>query len=98
MSAPVFTDQPVAGFYAMRLRRGGLEVAVRIWHGLPIVVVVSNNAGWGDVRHEREGQHLELRRIVEDRGIGDEWSRLMRLAAAPQTSRRILAIAVTRIR
>lgn len=37
MSAPASVDEPVAGFYAMRLRRGGLEVAVRIWFGLPIV-------------------------------------------------------------
>lgn len=29
-------DQPVAGFYRMRLRSGGAPVAVSIWHGLPI--------------------------------------------------------------
>lgn len=31
------TDQPVAGFYATRLVRGGIEVPVRIWHGAPII-------------------------------------------------------------
>jgi|SRR5580765_5045783 len=30
-------DVPVAGFYAMRLARAGIEVAVRIWFGPPVV-------------------------------------------------------------
>jgi hypothetical protein len=30
-------DVPVAGWYQMRLVRGGPLVPVRIWHGLPIV-------------------------------------------------------------
>jgi len=34
---PVRVDVPVAGLYAMRLAKGGILVAVRIWHGLPIV-------------------------------------------------------------
>lgn len=29
-------DEPVAGFYRMRLRSGGVYVGVRIWHGLPL--------------------------------------------------------------
>lgn len=33
----------------------GMEVDTAVRHGLPVVVVVSNNAGWGDVRHEFEG-------------------------------------------
>jgi hypothetical protein len=36
MVVPV-TDRPVAGFYATRLVRGGIEVPVRIWFGAPIV-------------------------------------------------------------
>ena len=32
-----------------------MEIDTAVRHGLPIVVVVSNNAGWGDVRHEFEG-------------------------------------------
>lgn len=29
-------DTPVAGFYRMRLRSGGMLVGVRIWHGAPL--------------------------------------------------------------
>ena len=43
----VFTGDGSFGLAAMEL-----DTAVR--HSLPIVVVVSNNAGWGDVRHEHE--------------------------------------------
>jgi acetolactate synthase-1/2/3 large subunit len=49
-------EEPVfvfAGDGAFGLSAMELDTAVR--HGLPIVVVVSNNAGWGDVRHEFEG-------------------------------------------
>jgi acetolactate synthase I/II/III large subunit len=46
---PVFV---FAGDGAFGLSAMELDTAVR--HGLPIVVVVSNNAGWGDVRHEFE--------------------------------------------
>ncbi|MBV9101062.1 MAG: thiamine pyrophosphate-binding protein [Candidatus Dormibacteraeota bacterium] len=40
-----------------------MEVDTAVRHGLPIVVVVSNNAGWGDVRHEQDaffgpGRHV----------------------------------------
>ena len=45
----VFTGDGAFGLAAMEL-----DTAVR--HGLPMVVVVSNNAGWGDVRHEFEGE------------------------------------------
>jgi acetolactate synthase-1/2/3 large subunit len=50
-------DEPVfvfAGDGSFGLSAMELDTAVR--HGLPIVVVVSNNAGWGDVRHEFEGE------------------------------------------
>jgi acetolactate synthase I/II/III large subunit len=29
-----------------------MEVDTLVRHRLPVVIVVSNNAGWGDVRHE----------------------------------------------
>jgi acetolactate synthase-1/2/3 large subunit len=48
---PVFV---FAGDGAFGLSAMELDTAVR--HGLPLVVVVSNNAGWGDVRHEFEGK------------------------------------------
>ena len=49
-------DEPVflfAGDGSFGLSAMEVDTAVR--HGLPVVVVVSNNAGWGDVRHEFEG-------------------------------------------
>ncbi len=49
-------DEPVfvlAGDGSFGLSAMELDTAVR--HDLPIVVVVSNNAGWGDVRHEFDG-------------------------------------------
>ena len=30
-------DVPEPGFYAMRLIKGGIEVAVLIWHGAPVI-------------------------------------------------------------
>jgi acetolactate synthase I/II/III large subunit len=50
-------DEPVflfAGDGAFGLSAMELDTAVR--HDLPVVAVVSNNAGWGDVRHEFEGE------------------------------------------
>jgi acetolactate synthase I/II/III large subunit len=40
-----------------------MEVATAIRHDLPVVVIVSNNAGWGDVRYEQDelfgpGRHV----------------------------------------
>ena len=35
--APVAVWPPVAGHYAMRLARGGVRVAVRIWEGPPVI-------------------------------------------------------------
>jgi len=50
-----------------------MEVDTAIRHGLPVIVVVSNNAGWGDVRHEQDaafgpGRHVasELRQTRYD--------------------------------
>ena len=50
-----------------------MEVDTAVRHELPVVVVVSNNAGWGDVRHEQDaafgpGRHVasELRRTRYD--------------------------------
>ena len=38
MPAHVLTsDEPVAGFYATRLVKGGIEVPVMIWHGRPVI-------------------------------------------------------------
>jgi acetolactate synthase I/II/III large subunit len=57
-------DEPVlvfAGDGSFGLTAMEIDTAVR--HALPIVVVVSNNAGWGDVRHEQDvafgaGRHV----------------------------------------
>jgi thiamine pyrophosphate-dependent acetolactate synthase large subunit-like protein len=31
-----------------------MEVDTAVRHGLPVIVIVSNNAGWGDVQHEQD--------------------------------------------
>jgi acetolactate synthase I/II/III large subunit len=57
-------DEPVflfAGDGSFGLSAMEVDTAVR--HGLPIVVIVSNNAGWGDVQHEQDdafgpGRHV----------------------------------------
>jgi acetolactate synthase-1/2/3 large subunit len=46
----VFTGDGAFGLSAMEL-----ETAAR--HGLPVVVVVVNNGGWGDVRHEQRTRY-----------------------------------------
>src|SRR5207244_13448953 len=43
-----------------------MEVDTAVRHGLPVVVIVSNNSGWGDVRHEQDaafgpGRHVASR-------------------------------------
>jgi acetolactate synthase-1/2/3 large subunit len=64
-------DEPVflfAGDGAFGLSAMEVDTAVR--HGLPIVVVVSNNAGWGDVRHEFEaGRGYEGPRVATELGF-----------------------------
>jgi acetolactate synthase-1/2/3 large subunit len=67
-------DEPVIAFVgdgSFGLTAMEIDTAVR--HDLPIVVVVSNNAGWGDVRHEQDaafgpGRHVasELRQTRYD--------------------------------
>jgi len=72
-----------------------MEVDTAIRHELPIVIVVSNNAGWGDVRHEQDaafgpGRHVasELRQTRYDRfaeslgGQGEHVSALAELRPA----------------
>ena len=59
----VFTGDGAFGLAAMEL-----DTAVR--HGLPMVVVVSNNAGWGDVRHEHEaGRSYAGPRVAAELGF-----------------------------
>ena len=64
-------DEPVfvfAGDGAFGLSAMEVDTAVR--HGLPVVVVVSNNAGWGDVRHEFEaGRGYEGPRVAAELGF-----------------------------
>jgi hypothetical protein len=55
----MMADTPVAGFYATRLVRNGIEVAVRVWHGLPVID--------GDV------QDRSPRWCVEIDGEADRW-------------------------
>jgi acetolactate synthase-1/2/3 large subunit len=57
-------DEPVflfAGDGSFGLSAMEVDTAVR--HGLPLIVIVSNNAGWGDVQHEQDaafgpGRHI----------------------------------------
>jgi acetolactate synthase-1/2/3 large subunit len=46
-----------------------MEVDTAVRHGLPMVVVVSNNAGWGDVRHEFEDKGYEGPRVAAELGF-----------------------------
>jgi len=72
-----------------------MEVDTALRHELPIVIVVSNNAGWGDVRHEQDaafgpGRHVasELRQTRYDHfaealgGRGEHVTRLAELRPA----------------
>jgi acetolactate synthase-1/2/3 large subunit len=52
----LFTGDGAFGLTAM-------EVATAVRHDLPVIVIVSNNAGWGDVRYEQDelfgpGRHV----------------------------------------
>jgi acetolactate synthase-1/2/3 large subunit len=52
----LFTGDGAFGLSAM-------EVATAVRHNLPVIVIVSNNAGWGDVRYEQDelfgpGRHV----------------------------------------
>ncbi len=43
-----------------------MEVDTAVRHGLPVVVVVANNAGWGDVRHEQDQFFGAGRRVASE--------------------------------
>lgn len=55
----LFTGDGSFGLSAMEI-----DTAVR--HNLPIIVVVANNAGWGDVRHEQDQFFGEGHRIASE--------------------------------
>ncbi|MBV8195580.1 MAG: thiamine pyrophosphate-binding protein [Candidatus Dormibacteraeota bacterium] len=43
-----------------------MEIDTAVRHDLPVIVVVSNNAGWGDVRHEQDQFFGEGRRVASE--------------------------------
>ena len=43
-----------------------MEIDTAVRHGLPIVCVVSNNAGWGDVSHEQDAWFGPGRRVASE--------------------------------
>ena len=43
-----------------------MEVDTAVRHHLPVVVVVANNSGWGDVRHEQDQFFGEGHRVASD--------------------------------
>jgi acetolactate synthase-1/2/3 large subunit len=43
-----------------------MEVDTAVRHDLPIIVVVSNNAGWGDVRHEQDAEFGAGRHVASE--------------------------------
>ena len=43
-----------------------MEIDTAVRHKLPVVVVVSNNAGWGDVRHEQDAAFGEGRHVASE--------------------------------
>ena len=55
----LFTGDGSFGLSAMEI-----DTAVR--HNLPVIVIVANNAGWGDVRHEQDQFFGEGHRIASD--------------------------------
>ncbi|HKR97937.1 MAG TPA: thiamine pyrophosphate-binding protein, partial [Candidatus Dormibacteraeota bacterium] len=55
----LFTGDGSLGLTAMEI-----DTAVR--HNLPLVVVVSNNAGWGDVRHEQDAAFGPNRHVASE--------------------------------
>ncbi|HVC41762.1 MAG TPA: thiamine pyrophosphate-binding protein [Candidatus Saccharimonadales bacterium] len=79
----LFTGDGAFGLSAM-------EVATAVRHRLPVIVIVSNNAGWGDVRYEQDelfgpGRHVasSLPGVRYDRfaeALGGHGERVERLA------------------
>jgi acetolactate synthase I/II/III large subunit len=60
-------DEPVilfAGDGSFGLTAMEIDTAVR--HHLPVIVVISNNAGWGDVRHEQDAFFGPGRRVASE--------------------------------
>ncbi|WP_375249511.1 hypothetical protein [Sphingomonas sp.] len=57
-------DQPVAGFYRMRLVSGGVYVGIRIWHGRPIDPVtgeeMDRSLRW---QAQANGEMIEIDRV-----------------------------------
>lgn len=57
-------DTPVAGFYGMRMRSGGVLVAIRIWHGAPLDPVTGEEM---DRSHRWQatanGEPIDLERV-----------------------------------
>ena len=43
-----------------------MEIDTAVRHNLPLVVVVSNNAGWGDVRHEQDAAFGPDRHVASE--------------------------------
>jgi len=46
MDLIITPGSPIAGFYAMRLAKGGLKVAVRVWFGAPIIDGELQDRSW----------------------------------------------------
>ncbi len=93
----LFTGDGAFGLTAM-------EVATAVRHNLPVIVVVSNNAGWGDVRYEQDelfgpGRHVAstLPGIRYDRlaeALGGHGERVERLEELRPALERSLASSV----
>ena len=71
---------PQAGFYKCRLGKRGIEVAVRIWFGQPVVdgEVLDRSPRWCvEVNGEttRLGEDVEGERTVELLDVFDAWTR-----------------------
>ena len=64
-----------------------MEVDTAVRHKLPVIVVVSNNAGWGDVRYEQD-ELFGPGRHVASTLPGVRYDRLARGARRPRRARR----------
>lgn len=64
MTAAIRIDEPVPGYYRMRLRKGGMHVAVRIWHGPPNDPVTGEelDRSWR-FQAEINGRYAEIDRV-----------------------------------
>jgi hypothetical protein len=58
------TDEPVAGFYRMRMRMGGVPVGIRIWFGPPHDPVTGEvlDRGWRWQVHIN-GEMIDIERV-----------------------------------